>query len=504
MITAVRRAITALLAAGVAAQVVVWTFLVPAFGGIDEYDHAFRASSVAHGQLVVPPAVVTRGGGGLIRVDPEVVRAAGPECLAKRYTRATDCLPGPTQPDGTVLMPSGAGRYSPVHYLLVGWAGRVLPGDTGLFAQRLLTGALGVLLVGVAAALVLRWRRPAAGLLGLAVAITPVMVYSFATNAPNGPEMAAGVLWWVALVSAALESRRGPATWWSLACSGILLGTVRPLGPLWMVGSLLAVAVAAGVRARPWRRPSWPGLATAVVVGVASLAGIAWTLFQQVLEVPQAVQPSGPPSLAEGAVYATWTAPLTMIEVISENPGRGIAPPPLLLAGWTVAFTLLAVRGLGLAWHRVADDGRRRVRLAALLVLVMGIAVAWVIQVATYQSRAWQGRYELPLYVGVPLLLGVAALSRRFLAADALIIGLSTTVAQVASVDFSARLLAAKDPTAASGVWTTNLPALWTGSVLGGVLLTAALVLAARCDGGALGWQPGGDPAAVALSQEPV
>ncbi len=473
------------LVAGLACTVAAWILAVPPFGSYDEFDHAFRASGVAHGQLVAPPSRATRGTGALVRASPDVVAAARAECLAMPYTHPLDCS---DTPDG---VPSGAGRYSPVYYAGFGWVGLLVPGQDGLVVQRVLSALACLVLFGAAAGLVLRWPDPGLGLRALVVAASPMLLFSLALFAPNGLEMAAGTAWWAGLLTLWRLGTCSRSALWVCAVSGALLATLRALGPLWL-GTVAVIVLILATSGRPARsaRPAGPAgaglrrLAAALrparaqltVVLVALLAAAAWTLSQGTLVIGKDPLVQGRDAAA-GWRYATLTAPLKLIQLVTALPGRGSPPPPAVLAGWVVAFGLLVVPAVVRA--------HRRARRAWFLLLAAVVLLPLAIEASTYQSfgGAWQGRYVLPLAVGVPLLAAAIRSGRPGPRPRALIdvvaVVLATAVAHAVALWTTVEFYAGHSPTYRSGTWPL-LPgaALVALVLLGGVLAGAGLTLA--------------------------
>jgi hypothetical protein len=100
-----------------------WLLSVPAFRGVDEFDHVYRAAAVARGEWVATGAVPRDGRGGLVTVPRDIVAAAGPECSARPYTRPDNCRPADRPAGGTLGLPTGdtvlvasaASRYHPAY-----------------------------------------------------------------------------------------------------------------------------------------------------------------------------------------------------------------------------------------------------------------------------------------------------------------------------------------------------------------------------------------------------
>ena len=112
---------------GVLLAQIAWLVGVPPFRGMDEWDHAYRAAAVAEGEWVAEPTEATRGTGAVLRVPEHIVAAARPECERLPYTKAGDCV---GRPEGeTVLIASGAGRYHPAFYALIGHPAKPFAGS---------------------------------------------------------------------------------------------------------------------------------------------------------------------------------------------------------------------------------------------------------------------------------------------------------------------------------------------------------------------------------------
>src|SRR4051794_21396389 len=104
-----------------------WIAVLPPFRGIDEIDHAFRASAVAHGEWEAG-RWASFGRGRLVTVPADLAAAAGAQCASLRYTGHDNCLPVEELPRGMVRIASSAGSYPPAFYWLVGTAGRPFRG----------------------------------------------------------------------------------------------------------------------------------------------------------------------------------------------------------------------------------------------------------------------------------------------------------------------------------------------------------------------------------------
>ena len=377
-----------------------WVLAVPAFRGSDEFDHAIKADATARGQLTgSEPA--TDGRGELMRVRADVARALGPMCDSYRYTGPDNCHPVRTFDDGTVEIASAASAYDPVYYVVAGVAALPFPGAGSLFTMRAVTAVLSALLVAWATVVTRRWAVGDWPGLALLVSSTPVVLYSTTVAAPNGVGMAGGILLWAA--AAGLVTGRGRAPWPALSVGAVAVAVTHTTGLLWVPLVLMSV-----VLLRPWgwwrerlreRRPAV--LTSGVVVAVAFALAAGWVFFARTnaLAPQQDLPPLRPGDLAFQVI--AW-----VLQTVAAFPVRNEYAPLAVYPMWLLAFGALLVLGFR------AAPARTRAVLVLLVSLWIGVAV--MLTVVSYASEpfAWQGRYAIPLAVGLSTVAGVALSSR--------------------------------------------------------------------------------------------
>lgn len=389
-----------LLVLGLLTLQTAWVMTVPPFRASDEFDHAFRAASVAEGNWRATEPVAD-GRGLAVLVPPDLVRAARDQCEELGYTGSGNCR-GVVQANGSVAVASGAATYNPAYYWVVGTVGEVASGTASLYAMRIASALICLSLMGTAGAILL-WQRPGRWeRLGLVVALTPVFVFSASVAAPNGPEMCAGLLLWASVLALGREGGPRHETWVlsGAAVAGSLLAFLRLLGPLWLV-LILAVAVVF-IGRRPvgalWRRRRRACLVLLSSWSLSMAYGAWWTWYADGTTSSDGPGGSvdGLPGILVGQSIA-W-----LLQLTAAFPYRDLlAPLPVY-----VLVMLVVVTGL----VAVARRGRTRQRLAVVSALVLTLTVPVVLSVATMESQGliWQGRYGLPFVVGVLIMCGRA------------------------------------------------------------------------------------------------
>ena len=391
----------ALFLAGFFVLQVAWIFAVPPFRAIDEFDHSYRAASVARGEWVAPPAAATRGTGAWVRVPPDIVRAAGPECRRPSYTTASECR---GTPEGdSVRVASGAGRYNPAFYALVGTVALPFDGTAALYVMRIAAACLCLGLLLMALSAVRSWARSSWPYLATAVAMTPIVIYTTVVPAPNGVEMMAGLTLWCALIG--LAARREPSVEARLlAAAGVaaaVLVTVRSLGPMWCALIVLTAWVAmrpdaAHLRRLVLRSRGWIVLVT---TAVATALSLVWIRSMGSLEIQQTPQHL---TAAERLDVSLNHIPLWIFQSIAAFPLRNQPTNPLVY----LAFLLLG----GLLFIAALTRANRQLLVGIILAGALTVLIPAVITFETLNANgdAWQGRYALPYSLGVIVLAGVA------------------------------------------------------------------------------------------------
>lgn len=372
---------------------VLWALAMPLFSAADEGAHMVKAYAVVHGrrarvdaetgrQYFEVPSVYAYGGGQDL------------PCFAFRAEQSADCMTlDENGPDHEVA--SSAATYPPFFYVLAGWPSLVTSGSASLYLMRL-SGAVPVaLLLAMGIESMARMRRRAPLLLGVAVAVTPAVLYFGAMVNPSGLTIAAAFAAWTGGIFLS-RSERLERMGWAAARVGLPLCVLvlpRRDSVLWaalLVGALLAVTSWARLRqlARSWAVWAW-------VVAVGACVALQ-------LVVSGAQSGSSFAGQAGGSGGSFWDA-LGDASWIAHQVQGGILgwldvnlPFPVFHI-FLVSTGFLVVGAIGFA--------RRRVSLT-VLAMVVGVALI-PLMIGTIQYPYFQGRYLMPLTVGVPVMAGL-------------------------------------------------------------------------------------------------
>ena len=389
----------------VAAVTGLWGLATPLFANADEPAHVVRAASVARGELVgkTPRSKLLKGY-TFVKL-PAIYDAAGDHlnCFARKPNRDASCHSFTGSESKTKEVITEAGRHPPAYYAVVGGVSRVWPSAAGaVYLMRLATVVITALFAAFAVRALSRMSSPRIALAGLAVALTPMALSFGSAVNPTALETAAALATWacgLVLVSELREGKapdRGLVVQLGVAAAALVLA--RQISMFWLAFIALILAVLLGKDAlrRLWGSTIarvWAAIAVACVA-----AQLLWIVLADGLDlsVPIGFEPN-----------------LSNAELVRETVGRagGLYLEMLGNLGWIdttlpgLTYLLLTVALGALVLLAVAVGTRPYVvmMLAAMVITVVTPIVLEAWQYNTY-GLYWQGRYTLPIAVGVPLL----------------------------------------------------------------------------------------------------
>jgi hypothetical protein len=192
-----------------------------------------------------------------------------------------------------------------------------------------------------------------------------------------------------------VAARRSDRIMFIIAAATLVL--VRPLGPVWLAIIVAAVfAMSPSPRERVRKALRARGLRwTAGAIGVALLATGAWDLTQNTMGIVKHVNPTY--SMAKGVYLTLNQTPVFFNQMVGLVGWNDVHIPALTTYLWYGTAIALLLAGL------VVGGRRERLVLFALAVLVVVFPLAFEGYSGAAYGVGWQGRYTLPLAVGVPL-----------------------------------------------------------------------------------------------------
>jgi hypothetical protein len=392
----------------VAALTGLWGLATPLFANADEPAHVVRAASVARGELVgkTPRSKLLKGY-TFVKL-PAIYGAAGDHlnCFARKPNRDASCHRFTGSESKTKQVITEAGHHPPAYYAVVGGISRLWPDAPGaVYLMRFVTVLITALFVAFAVGALSRMASPRVALVGLAVALTP-MVLSFGSAVnPSAPETAAAIATWacglvvVSELRGGKEPDRGLVIQLGIAASALVLA--RQISMFWLafIALILAALLGRDALRRLWR--SSARIWAAVVAGCVA-AQLLWIVFADGLDlsVPIGFEPT-----------------LSNTDLVRETVGRagGFYLEMLGNLGWLDTTLpgltyLLLTAALGALVLLAIGVGTRPYVIAMLAAIAITVVTPIVLEAWQYQTYGlyWQGRYTLPIAVGVPLLAAFA------------------------------------------------------------------------------------------------
>jgi hypothetical protein len=385
--------------------IALWSLATPRFASPDEPAHVFRAYGVAHGQVYVASRSA-RGGG---RIDvPRWLTVSNPGCFAFKPNITAACVRNRAVAGGTVSVFSGAARYDPLYYFFVGLPSLAARSQQVVFFMRIVSAALTAWMLAWAVTSAATLKRPRIAVATVLFAVTPMTLFLAGSVNPNGLEISAAIAVWV---NGLILVRSDRPELRSLllrrtAIAACLLVVERTLSPVWFVviaiGALLAAR--SGLRQRLLRRDVVPW---AILVFLAGVAAVAWIVLSKSLSVSSSRQLHH--GLGQRLGDAWNHQRLDWKQEIGIFGWLDTRMPNVYYLIWA------AVGGVGAVAALLLIRWRDRIALCAVTVLAVGLPVVAEAESWNRTGPLWQGRYSLPLTVGIPLVAAVALSEAKWL-----------------------------------------------------------------------------------------
>ncbi len=318
-------------------------------------------------------------------LDPRYLGCTVESVVASCLDRRTPPIPTPTE-----SVVSSVGSYPPYIYIPAGLVMRAASGtDAALLLGRLTFALIAALLLFGALLVALRARPGPLTVVCILLCVGPTSILVMSGLNSSGPESAAGIAWWVALLAAS-EPHPPRGAWWLALAAGLVCGVARSTGPVWLVLIALVVLVYRGPRAS-WGAFRAGGKLAVAVVAVSVVAGVA-TLGWQL-----AVQPA-----YQALAPTLGNASPSMIGFILSRAiavfGWGeAAPDPLLAQVW--GLLAAGIVGFGV----IVGVRQRAWRELSSLVAICVAVIVLIAGFLAFGSHAGmiQGRWFLAPLSGI-------------------------------------------------------------------------------------------------------
>lgn len=377
-----------------------WALVSPLGSVPDEPAHVIYAAAVVRGQ------VGSGANGRVVDVPAAVAGVSVTTCPAFRPFVTADCIPPIPTGHGSARTESGAGRYPPLYYALVGWPTWFGFDDSVWYAMRLLSCLLAGGLLWLASR---TWTRDVPAVAGgLVLAGTPMTSFMSGSVNPNGTEIAAGIAVALAGTGVLDQVRRGSVTphraVLGLSVPVVYLALARPGSHLLLIALVGVLGVVGCRELAQLARARSPVL---VRPGLLAVAAVAFAVLYGRLGAVTSADGVADPVGARAAIATVARgASGYLLETVGIFGWRDHAPPLQLQALWIGMTAALVVA----AWF--SGQLRERLGLALLLVGSLVVAPVFVFLTLFRDGVGYQARYAMALVEAAPIIAG-SILARR-------------------------------------------------------------------------------------------
>jgi hypothetical protein len=404
-----------------------WAVANPLMASPDEPAHVVRAASLVRGQVLPPD-----GDWGSDVEVPSFFHLvnAYPTCYMFDATETGVCEVASTVPSTQIVdSATMAGKYNPLYYAVVGLPTLLPPGDGVLYLMRVVSAGLCAFLIALGLRAVAQTPAPAWVVLGIAGAVTPMVVFLSSTVNPAGVEIAAAIALWCQMLTLLRHPdparTAGRMAW--IAVSATVLMNARGLSLLFgatIIGVAVLTTPLDRVRDVLRVRRTWPSFG---VIGLSGAVALAWVLVSGSLATGGG--PGHPELTFLGVAKTTLlSTPAYLTNMVGQFGWTDTDLDP------TVHMAFAAAGGVAVLLAFAIGSRRERLLLAAVALAVVVLPVLVHASQARSLGIFWQGRYILPIAVGLPILAGYVLVARLASGTELRLgLALATVTAAVAS-----------------------------------------------------------------------
>ena len=422
-------------------MICAWSLATPIAAAPDEPAHIVQAVAIVHGQFDGPTRRTTFGVIASVHVPGWAADTIAP-CFVwrdlvtnpKQTGIALACRDTLSETTRSTAAEDQFANAPPLYYLVAGIPSVFLSGVSALYAMRFTSGFLNACLVALGISLLIRYYPRRIPLLGVLIALTPMVLFLLAVVSSSGLEISSAFAAWCGGLCLVEHPQvpRGLAVWTAVAA--VLLVLSRPTSPLDAAIIAVVVAVLIGWRGlRPRLRslvPLWSPVLVAMIVAGSFLVAFGSPHLT-----------GAAPAHPAGLLSNMWTnlrrTGVDLRQCIGDFGWLDTPVPDWVVIVWMSCIGIVTALALTLS-----APCRRALPVLALLILAMP-EILYAPQMDTVNVH-WQGRYWLPVVVGFPLVastfrwpsrwLGHRPIVRRWIpVAVVLGLGLALLAAQVGS-----------------------------------------------------------------------
>ncbi len=381
---------------------VAWALATPIAGSPDEPAHIIRAASIVRGEFVGAHVPGKSEAWTQVQVPETYAQLSKqPLCYQFHSERSAGCAPHLVSSSRSAKGLTYVGRYPPLYYVVVGLPTLADTSTNSIYLMRVLSALVANAFLALAFAIAWRWSRSGLLVVGVAVAITPTESFLSGVVNPSSWEIAAAICLWTSALVAVLDHPRRPprSLIVTMTVSAVVVCLMRGISPLWLV--LIALSLVPLLWGRVPLAAWWERRDVRVGLGIVSIVGVAAVVMIALLH-STAVNPVNVPprSTSTTSIAETSLGKLGMLidQAIGSFGWNDLFSPLVAVLVWTVGGAFLV--GLGLL------VSKWRILVSTVIILVAAATTAVLVTALTARHNGFlgQGRYYLPLAVGVPLL----------------------------------------------------------------------------------------------------
>jgi hypothetical protein len=240
--------------------------------------------------------------------------------------------------------------------------------------------------------------------IGVILAATPMTFFLAGSVNPNGLEIASAICFWTTF-GVALTLRERPVSrslYLAVLISALTLIGTRPLSVVWLAVAAAVLLVGFGSpRDLIERTGNTRSAIAAALIGLATIGAMVWTFALNALGNVQGDEPRGL-GLFGAIKHSASRTPDYIRQMVGVFGWRSTTPPLALAIAWSLAILIVLAVALLLS--------KQRARFAIVLAGVATIGLPVIMEAVQAHGRGfpWQGRYGLPLAVGLPITASIA------------------------------------------------------------------------------------------------